>query len=136
MAHRVAVGALISERGVLMVHRRPDLAHAPGLWSFPGGHLEPGETPALALLRELREELGVRAIVAGTPRFQLSEDVDRADGLIMSLWVISSWTGTPTNGAPDENDELRWVSASDLDHLELAHWTCREVIMEHSREAP
>lgn len=132
MTHRVAVGALIGTEGVLMVHRRPDLLHAPDLWSFPGGHIEPGETAGQALTRELLEELGVSAEVDGEPRFHIRENINQVDGLIISVWLISQWRGTPWNAAPDENDDLRWVNATDLDELRLAHWSCREVILEHA----
>jgi len=130
--HHVAVGALVRNGRVLVVHRRPGLKHAPDRWSFPGGHLDPGETAAEALTRELREELGVDAAVSGEPDLHVSENDDQADGLAISLWVVPQWRGTPKNAAPDEHDELRWVDARDLSHLRLAHWTCLDVILKHA----
>ena len=117
-----------------MVHRRPDLKNAPDRWSFPGGHLEPGESASEALARELREELGIEVTVTGEPELYLDERDDHADRLVISLWTLAHWRGTPSNTAPDENDELRWVDARALDRLRLAHWTCREVILKHAPE--
>jgi mutator protein MutT len=118
-----------------MVHRRPDLNNAPDRWSFPGGHVEPGETASDALTRELREELGIDVVVAGEPDLSVDENEHPADGLVISLWVVRRWHGSPENTAPDETDELRWVDAGDLNGLRLAHWTCRDVVLKHAPQA-
>lgn len=132
MVHHVAVGALVRTGRVLMVHRRPDLKNAPDRWSFPGGHVEPGETASDALTRELSEELGIDVAVSSKPDLCVRENEDQTDGLVISLWVVQRWDGTPKNTAPDETDELRWVDTGDLDDLRLAHWTCRDVILKHA----
>lgn len=130
MAHHVAVGALVCADGVLIVHRRHDRKYAPDCWDFPGGHIESGETPIGALIRELREELGVTALVAGQPRLRITKNEDRPDGLVLDLWVISEWAGDVSNLATDEHDDLRWVGAGDLETLRFAHPYCSELVRE------
>jgi 8-oxo-dGTP diphosphatase len=79
-------------------------------------------------VRELREELGIEADVPATPAWELSEDPSSDAGLVLSLWVVDEWRGTPANAAPDEHDELRWVRSADLAGLRLAHPSYREVL--------
>ncbi|GAA1122225.1 NUDIX domain-containing protein [Arthrobacter flavus] len=121
MAHHVAVGALVSSEGVLLMHRRQELSYYPDCWDFPGGHIEDGESPTSALVRELNEELGITAVVTGEPRLRILENAEEADGLMLDLWVVSKWSGIAANIATDEHDDLKWVSAGDIDGLRLAH---------------
>jgi 8-oxo-dGTP diphosphatase len=131
MGPQIAGGVLTDSRGVLMAHRRPDREHAPDTWSFAGGHVDPGETPAEALRRELREELGVEAVVEGEPHLRVVEG-EGPDAVVFSMWIVRQWTGTPVNAAPEEHDELRWVRSADLDELALAHGFCRTLVEELS----
>ena len=57
------VAAVICRDGKILITRRPDTVHLPGLWEFPGGKVEPGETLKAALMREIREEVGLDVIV-------------------------------------------------------------------------
>ena len=120
MVHEIVVGALLRGRRVLLAHRSAGRRDFPDRWSLPGGHVEPGEPPADALVRELREELGVEAVVAGAPSLRLERRPSSDDGMIQDVWVVTAWTGTATNLAADEHDELRWVTAEELPHLDLA----------------
>ena len=128
VAHHVAVGALVGPRGVLLAHRRSDLRYYPNCWDFPGGHLELGETPVIGLIRELREELGVLAVVEGESRLRIREDSDSVDGLVLDLWVITEWAGEVANQAPEEHDDLRWFDPADVENLELAHPSYRKFL--------
>ncbi len=130
MAPHIVGGVLTDERGVLMAHRRPNRENAPDTWSFAGGHVESGETPTGALIRELREELGVVAVVEGEPHLRVVEGGTGADEVVFSMWVVRHWTGVPVNAAPEEHDELRWVRSADLDGLVLAHGFCRTLVEE------
>jgi len=121
VVHEIVVGALVRDSRVLLGHRRADRRDFPGRWSLPGGHVEPGERPVDALVRELREELGVEATVSGAPSLRLERRPDTDDGMIQDVWVVTAWAGSPTNLAEDEHDELRWVPADELPHLDLAH---------------
>lgn len=121
MAHVIVAGALLRQHRVLLGHRSPGRRDFPDRWSLPGGHVEPGEDPVAALVRELEEELGIRAAVSGAPSFHLERAPERSDGMIQDVWTVTEWRGDPRNLAEDEHDELRWCSAAELAHLDLAH---------------
>jgi 8-oxo-dGTP diphosphatase len=119
-AEPVSVVAAILRRGdrLLLCHRHPDREWYPDVWDLPGGHVERGEIPTDALARELREELAVEFLPPfGSPFQQL---IDTAAGVEMTIWLIN-YSGPIVNGAPDEHDELRWMSLDEIARLELAH---------------
>ena len=120
MADEVVTGALVRDGRVLLVHRRVGRLHFPDCWDLPGGHVEPGEQPSDALVRELQEELGVRAVVSGSPVLRIEYEADTDDGAVLAVWVIRRWRGEPMNAAEDEHDELRWVSLRELDRLHIS----------------
>jgi 8-oxo-dGTP diphosphatase len=101
----VVAAALVVAGRVLAAHRR-----RPAGWEFPGGKVEPGESPAAAIERECREELGigVRAIRL------LGSAIDAR--IELSLWKVALEDGAPVAGA--DHDELRWLSAAELDSLD------------------
>jgi 8-oxo-dGTP diphosphatase len=105
----VVAGALIADGAVLVAQRQrpPELA---GLWELPGGKVAPGETEGQALIRELREELGVDVLVGD----RLGDDVAIAGGLILRAYLV-----TQTDGIlhPHDHGALRWVSAAELSDL-------------------
>jgi mutator protein MutT len=112
----VVVAGLLRRRGrALMVHRSPQRRWYPDAWDLPGGHVEVGEVPRLALARELREELGITAEVAGDA-FAKVQGVD----FRMDIWTIDQWTGEPSNCAPEEHDALAWLTDKELHGLRLA----------------
>lgn len=98
-----------------MVHRSPQRRWYPDAWDLPGGHVEVGEVPSLALVRELREELGIAAEVAGDA-FAKVQGV----GFRMDIWTIDQWTGEPSNFAPGKHDALAWLTDKELHGLRLA----------------
>ncbi|NUO41250.1 MAG: (deoxy)nucleoside triphosphate pyrophosphohydrolase [Streptomyces sp.] len=106
----VVVGAALLDAGRLLAARRsapPDLA---GRWELPGGKVEQGETPQVALIRELREELGVEAGV---------EDRVPGEWPLRAPYVLQVWTAHLLPGSPDpkplqDHDELRWLSPPEL----------------------
>jgi 8-oxo-dGTP diphosphatase len=112
---RVATGLLRRGGRVLLCHRSPDRRWYPGCWDVPGGHLEPGEAPAQALVRELREELGVTVALPGPPAVHVGYPDWSLDA-----WVLDSWQGEPANLAPHEHDALAWVDAGEAAALPLA----------------
>jgi len=112
----IVVAGLLRRRGrALLVHRSPQRRWYPDAWDLPGGHVEVGEVPRLALARELREELGIAAEVAGDA-FAKVQGVD----FRMDIWTIDQWTGEPSNCAPEEHDALAWLTDKELHGLRLA----------------
>lgn len=110
------VAALIQdEQGRLLACQRPPGKHLGGKWEFPGGKLEDGESPADALIREIREELGV-TISPGECLTDVIHDYGRGPiRLIPFLCRIT--LGTP---CPHEHSELRWCGAEELPSLDWA----------------
>ena len=93
MKHLVVAGALVGPRGVLLCHRTPRRLYYPDCWDLPGGHVEAGEKPHEALVRELREEVGVIATLGGNPWTHLEDAAASDGGLDLRIWVIDQWRG-------------------------------------------
>ncbi len=105
----VAAGALIDDRGRVLLARRHDHAHQGGLWEFPGGKCEAGETPQTALVRELREELGIE-VAACRPLIRVAHDYgDRR--VKLHVFRVAAWEGEP-RGLEDQ--PLAWVAPAAL----------------------
>ena len=107
----VAAVALVDADGRVLLARRPPGKAMAGLWEFPGGKIGKGETPEQALIRELREELGIdteRSCLA--PLAFASHSYDDFH-LLMPLYVCRVWSGVAT---PREGQELRWVRPARL----------------------
>lgn len=102
----VAAGALIDPDGRVLITRRPDGKDMAGLWEFPGGKLDVGETPEAALIRELNEELGI-AVGARclAPLSFVSHDYGDFH-LLLALYIVRRWDGIPR---PLEEQDLKWV---------------------------
>lgn len=113
--HVVVAGLLTRDGRGLLLHRAPARRWYPDCWDLPGGHVEAGETPAGALRRELREELGVTAVVTGLPFTQV-----KGPDFRMDVWVVDSWDGEPVNSDPAEHDALAWVDHREMAVLDLA----------------
>lgn len=112
------VAALVVRDGwVLLCHRSPERRWYPGVWDLAGGHVEAGESPARALVRELREELGVSITEPSGP--EVARFVTAA--FDMRVWLIGTWTGDLANAAPAEHDRIGWFEVSELAGLRLAH---------------
>lgn len=112
----VAAAALIDPDGRVLMASRPPGKPMAGLWEFPGGKVDAGETPEAALVRELHEELGIdvgESCLA--PLAFASHDYDGFH-LLMPLYAVRQWKGTP---APREGQRLRWVRPSRLTDLPM-----------------
>jgi 8-oxo-dGTP diphosphatase len=95
----VVAAALIDAHGRVLMQQRPEGREHAGLWEFPGGKLEPGEGPAAALVRELREELaiGVAPNALVPLGFAASEVRGDARSLVLLLYGCREWRGTPVS---------------------------------------
>lgn len=105
----VAAAALVDRAGRVLLARRADAAHQGGLWEFPGGKLEPGETVEAALRRELAEELGV-AVVSHRPLIRIRHDYDDLS-VLLDVHRVDDWHGE-VHGR--EGQPLAWVAPGDL----------------------
>ncbi len=107
----VAACALVDrENRILLAQRPPDKAMA-GLWEFPGGKFEPGETPEQALIRELEEELAVRTQAACLAPLTFASHAYADFHLLMPLYICRKFDGIPVSR---EGQTLKWVRARDL----------------------
>lgn len=109
----VAAGALVRPDGRLLVAQRRDPPALAGLWEFPGGKVDAGETLEGALARELEEELGVVIDDAtAEPLSFSSRGLDDERELLMCLFVVRAWDGEPRGR---EGQDVAWVVLDDLD---------------------
>jgi 8-oxo-dGTP diphosphatase len=102
----VAACALIDSDGRILLARRPEGRAMAGLWEFPGGKVEPGETPEQALIRELHEELGVDVSQACLAPFAFASHGYGDFHLLMPLYLCRRWKHVPQ---PREGQSLAWV---------------------------
>ena len=129
MTHRVVVAALLGPAGILLCRRSPASRAYPGSWDFPGGHIEDGESAGDALVRELREELGITIErPRQAPSFQLSKGDGGPVSLQLQCWAITDWGGVPSNRAPEEHTEIGWFGIPQALSLDLAHQEYRDAI--------
>lgn len=113
--HHVVAAILRRGLHVLLCHRHPDRLWYPDVWDLPGGHVDEGEKPRQALVREMREELGIRVTVPAEPFAHVRGPDHRMD-----VWLIDRWIAEPENMAPDEHDELGWFDLGRIAGLHLA----------------
>jgi 8-oxo-dGTP diphosphatase len=112
----VVACALVDVDARVLLARRPEGKKMAGLWEFPGGKLNPGETPEAALIRELKEEIGIDVAAACLAPFAFASHEYEGFHLLMPLFVCRRWKGTPT---PRENQTLAWVRATKLTEYEM-----------------
>lgn len=102
----VAAAALIDPDNRVLLARQPEGKPMAGLWEFPGGKVHADETPEAALIRELREELGIDIASACLAPFTFASHRYADFHLLMPLYLCRRWRGTVT---PREGQELTWV---------------------------
>jgi 8-oxo-dGTP diphosphatase len=112
----VVAAALVDRDGRLLVQQRPEGLSMAGLWEFPGGKVEPGETPEQALIRELAEELAIDVEQACLAPACFASDMLGDRHLLLLLYVCRKWRGTPV---AQHASALRWVRPVELHGLAM-----------------
>jgi 8-oxo-dGTP diphosphatase len=107
----VVACALIDADGRVMIAQRPASKEMAGLWEFPGGKLERGERPEQALVRELREELGIEVKEDCLAPFTFASHAYLKFHLLMPLYVCRKWEGEP---CAKEHQALKWIYPRNL----------------------
>lgn len=107
----VSAVALIDPDGRVLLAQRPAGKSMAGLWEFPGGKVESGETPEVALIRELHEELGINTWKSCLAPLTFASHAYERFHLLMPLFACRRWEGIPT---PREGQMLAWVKPDRL----------------------
>lgn len=107
----IVAALLVDKRGLVLVQQRPPGTAMAGLWEFPGGKIEPGETPEAALARELAEELGIAVSAQALVPITFASDALGKRHLILLLYRCLGWRGDPQ---PLHASALQWTSIAEL----------------------
>ena len=107
----VSAVALVDADGRVLLAQRPVGKPLAGLWEFPGGKVNPGETPEIALIRELGEELGIDVAASCLAPFSFASYTYPDFHLLMPLYICRKWSGTPI---AREGQRLAWVPPARL----------------------
>lgn len=107
----VSAAALIDVDGRVLICQRPEGKQLAGLWEFPGGKVEPGETPEACLIRELEEELGIQVAKACLAPFVFASHEYESFHLLMPLYLCRKWEGQVVNR---EHKAMAWVKPNNL----------------------
>lgn len=112
----VVAAALINKDGQVLLAQRPEGKAMAGLWEFPGGKIESGETPEQALSRELQEELQVEVAGSDLVPITFASHSYESFHLLMPTFACYKWEGEPM---PAEGQTLAWVAADELTSYEM-----------------
>lgn len=107
----VVAVTLVDPDGRVLLAQRPEGKAMAGLWEFPGGKVEPGESPEAALMRELHEELGIETWSSCLAPLSFASHAYDTFHLLMPVYVCRKWAGQPE---PREHAALRWVRPRDM----------------------
>ena len=102
----VAAVALVDEDNRVLLQQRPEGKAMAGLWEFPGGKVEQGETPEQALIREMREELAIDITETCLAPFSFASHAYEDFHLLMPLYLCRRWQGRPS---AREGQSLKWL---------------------------
>ncbi|PZP86933.1 MAG: 8-oxo-dGTP diphosphatase MutT [Azospirillum brasilense] len=107
----VSAVALIDADGRVLLNQRPEGKHLAGMWEYPGGKVEPGESPERALIREIREELGVELCERCFAPLSFVSHAYEDFQLLMLLYVAHRWEGIPQSR---EGQALTWKRPAEM----------------------
>ena len=108
--------ALVDRDGKVLLSQRPEEKQMAGLWEFPGGKLEKGETPEKALIRELEEELGVLTWQSCLAPLTFASHKYKNFHLLMPLFICRKWDGIPI---AREGQNLKWVHPTNMNNYKM-----------------
>jgi len=112
----VAAVALIDRDGRILLAQRPEGKNLAGMWEFPGGKIETGETPEHALVRELKEELDIDTAASCLAPITFASHRYETFHIFMPLYACRSWEGI---AVPQEGQNLSWVYPNELQSYEM-----------------
>lgn len=112
----VAAVALVDVDGRVLLSQRPEGKSMAGLWEFPGGKVETGETPEAALIREMHEELGIDTWQSCLAPLSFASHSYEEFHLLMPLFVCRKWEGIPQ---PREGQTLAWVKPGQFNNYPM-----------------
>jgi 8-oxo-dGTP diphosphatase len=116
LTDEIALAALVRNGNLLLAHRHPARRWYPDCWDLVGGHVERGESPQAAVLRECREEIAVDVSELRPVEVRIDDPNLRAHAFLVTRWI-----GEPTNASPEEHDALTWFRSDQIAGLRLAH---------------
>lgn len=122
----VAVGIIYNPQRHILLAKRPEDSDQGGLWEFPGGKIEAGETARLALVRELQEEIGIE-VVAASPLMQVAHHYEDKQ-VLLDVWQVTEFNGIARG---NEGQTVRWVAINDCANYDFPAANC--VILEKIR---
>ena len=120
MRDACAAGILIHDLKILLAKRSASRSFYPNVWDLPGGHLEAGESPEAALVRELKEELGIVATAFESLGTFQALSPEGYGSYKYHVYLVTPWRGTVANRQLEEHSEIRWVTFEDIGNLDLA----------------
>jgi 8-oxo-dGTP diphosphatase len=112
----VAACALIDPQGRVLIAERPPGKSMAGLWEFPGGKVEPGERPEDAVIREMREELGVTIEESALSPLVFASHTYPDFHLLMPVFLCRRWEGMVS---PTEGQKITWASPDELERFPM-----------------
>ena len=130
MSHEVVAALIIQSQKILLGLRSATRTFYPDVWDLFGGHVEPGEGHEQTLVRELQEELGItptqwtflETLTLDLPSRSQGNEPDEklTEQLIVHLYLVTAWKGTPYNRQPEEHSVMHWFSLAQAIQLPLA----------------
>ena len=112
----VVAAALVDFEGRILLQQRAEGRRFAGMWEFPGGKIEPGETPERALIRELEEELGIHTDSACLAPATFASHESDVGHMLLLIYICRKWRGSP---APLDASALRWVRPNEMYGLDM-----------------
>ena len=112
----VVAAALTNQDGEILLQKRPEGRQMAGLWEFPGGKVDVGESPESALVRELQEELGIDVLAENLVPITFASEPLGDRNLLLLLYRCATWLGEPV---ALDSPELRWLLPANMDRLPM-----------------